>query len=347
MTEKKAMGLFAPSRIVFYILSILVFYLAVHYVGKLEDIKTLLLEMSPGWLFLAVACQMATYLFNALILYVLLDKKTGNASFFTLFKISIVTIFINQALPSGGLSGNGYVFNQLLKRKVEVSRAFRVLILESICYYIAMVLLLIFFYSWYRNSTVSINLIITYTVIGGCVFFIFLGMIMLAISNKRTVSFILNKFGRFGSIKRYMDKVSLSSLDKKSISLKFLLQKQKNSVLAIFFQLCLISCDIITAFAIIKGFHVLLPFNHVAFALLLSIVIGALPISPGSLITYEGAMTYFLTIFGSAIHAALIVTLLFRFLTFWLPMPIGLVLYKNLQKKSTTGYSTDLLDNYL
>lgn len=334
MTKKKAIGLFAPSRIVFYILSIFVFYLAVHYVGKLEDIKSLLLEMNPLWLFLAVSSQIATYLFNALILYVLLGKNIGNADFFALFKMSIVIIFINQTLPSGGLSGNGYVFNQLLKRKIQVARAFRVLILESMCYYVAMIMLLVAFYSWYLNFIVSINHLITYTVIGGLIFFIFLGAVVLVISNKHTVSFIMNKMGRFGLIKRYMDKVNLSSLiGKHSIGLNVLLSKKRDSLLAIFLQICVIGCDIITAFAIIKGFHVQLPFTHIAFALLLSIVIGSLPISPGSLITYEGAMTYFLTILGSPLHAALIVTLLFRFLTFWLPMPFGLFLYRNLQKR--------------
>ncbi len=334
MTIKNAIRLFTPSRIVFYILSIIVFYLAVHYVGKLKDIKTLLLEMNPVWLLLAVACQIATYVCNALILYILLDKKTGNAGFFTLFKMSIVTLFINQALPSGGLSGNGYVFNQFLKRKVEASRTFRLLILESICYYIGMLILLIVFYSWYLSSYAASNLIITYTAIGGCGFFIFLGAVVIAISNKHTVSFIFKKFGQFGPVKRYLDKVNLISLaGKESISLNTLLSKKRNFVLAVFYQLCLIGFDFITAFAIIKGFHVQVPFTHVAFAVLLAIVIGALPLSPGSLIAYEGAMTYFLTVLGSPVHAALIVTLLFRFFTFWLPMPIGLLLYKNLQKK--------------
>jgi uncharacterized protein (TIRG00374 family) len=131
-----------------------------------------------------------------------------------------------------------------------------------------------------------------------------------------------------------LEKVNLNALaGKQSISFNALLHKKKNSVLAVFFQLCLIGFDFITAFAIIKGFHVQVAFIHVAFAVLLAIVIGALPISPGSLIAYEGAMTYFLTVLGSPVHAALIVTLLFRFLTFWLPMPVGLFLYRNLQKK--------------
>jgi uncharacterized membrane protein YbhN (UPF0104 family) len=187
MNKRKSVGFFAPSRIVFYILSILVFYLAVHYVGKLEDIKTLLLKMNPLWLFLAVVSQLATYLFNALILYVLLDKNTGFAKLFSLFKMSIVIIFINQTLPSGGLSGNGYVFNQLLRRGVQVSHAFRVLILESMCYYVAMILSLMVFYSWYLSSELSSNHVISYTVIGGVVFFIFIGIFILIIINHQNL----------------------------------------------------------------------------------------------------------------------------------------------------------------
>lgn len=333
MTKPKEKGVFSAPRVVFYMLSILVFYLAVHYVGKLEDIKTLLIEMNPWWLFLAVISQIATYLFNALVLYVLLEKKTGNANFFTLFKMSIVIIFINQTLPSGGISGNGYVFNQFVKRKVGVSRVFRTLILESMSYYAAMILSLIFFYSWYLNSISPVDHVIHYTAVGGVVFFAFLTVVMLMISNQHTVSFIMNKLGRFGRFKRYMDNINLSSLvGKESLDFKRLFSKKKNSIWVVFLQLCLIACDIITAFSIIKGFHIQLPFTHVAFGLLLSMVIGALPLSPGSLITYEGAMTYFLTVLGSPVHAALVVTLLFRFFTFWLPIPIGLLFYRNLQR---------------
>jgi uncharacterized protein (TIRG00374 family) len=97
-------------------------------------------------------------------------------------------------------------------------------------------------------------------------------------------------------------------------------------------QLFFIMSDIVTVWALIKGFHVDMSFPLVAFGLLLSLVIGALPISPGSLIVYESAMTYFFTKLGAPVHAALIITLLYRFLTFWLPIPIGLLVYRNLQR---------------
>jgi len=44
-------------------------------------------------------------------------------------------------------------------------------------------------------------------------------------------------------------------------------------------------------------------------------------------------MTYFFTKLGAPIHAALIITLLYRFLTFWLSIPIGLLIYRSLQRR--------------
>jgi len=58
-------------------------------------------------------------------------------------------------------------------------------------------------------------------------------------------------------------------------------------------------------------------FAIITLGVLCSLIIGAQSISPGSLIVYESAMTYFFTKFGAPIHAALIITFLYRFLTFW------------------------------
>ncbi|WP_018617460.1 lysylphosphatidylglycerol synthase transmembrane domain-containing protein [Segetibacter koreensis] len=334
MTPKRRKTLFAPSRIVFYILSFIVFYLAVHYVGKLEDIEALLLQLSPGWLLVALGSQIATYVLNSLILHTLLPQQRGTINFGLLFKISVVIMFVNQALPTGGVSGNGYVFNQLVKRGVSASRAFTALVLESICYYIAFLMLLLIFYCWYLHYSLHANHVIIYTAIAGFVFYIFLGIVMIVISSTETISFVLNKLGRFGSIKRYIEKANLPSLkNEHEASMKEFVRNKKATVLAILLQLSIIFCDVITAYALLKGFHVGLAFSRIILGLLLSLVIGALPLSPGSLIAYESAMTYFYTTLGVPLHAALIVTLLYRFFTFWLPIPVGLLLYRNLQRK--------------
>jgi len=136
---------FTPSRIIFYVFCIIVFVLAIHYVGKLKDIEQLMLQMSPAWLFLAVSAQIITYLIYASILKLLLQEKAGTINFFLLFKLSIVIMFVNEVLPTGGISGDGYIFKQLVKRGVSRYNALTAMVLESISYYAAILILLLFF----------------------------------------------------------------------------------------------------------------------------------------------------------------------------------------------------------
>jgi len=324
---------FTPSRILFYIFSIIIFFISVHYIGKLKDIEKLMMQMDPAWLLMAVSAQIITYLIYASIIKLILNGKQGTTNFFLLFKLSIVIMFVNQVLPTGGISGDGYIFKQLIKRKVSRYSAFTTMVLESISYYAAILILLLVFYTWYLSEASKDVILITYTVILGFVFYVLLFALVLILSNGRNISFAMHKLERFGFIKRFIEKASLLSLQNVNEGTFKMLGRKKKAILqAIVLQLFIIMSDVITVFALIKGFHVAMSFPLVAFGLLLSLVIGALPISPGSLIVYEGAMTYFFTKLGAPVHAALIITLLYRFLTFWLPIPIGLLVYRNLQK---------------
>jgi len=324
---------FTPSRIIFYGFSIVVFYFAVHYIGKLKDIEKLMMQMDPVWLFLAVLAQLFTYLIYASIIKLLVKDKPGSTNFFLLFKLSIVIMFVNQVLPTGGISGDGYIFNQLVKRKVSRYNAFTAMVLESISYYAAILILLLIFYTWYLNEAKHDTILITYTVILGFVFYVLLFVLVLIISNGRNISFAMHRLEKFSFIKRLIEKASLLSLQNENEGTFKMVGRKKRAILqTIILQLFVIMSDIVTVWALIKGFHVDMSFPLVAFGLLLSLVIGALPISPGSLIVYESAMTYFFTKLGAPVHAALIITLLYRFLTFWLPIPIGLLVYRNLQR---------------
>jgi uncharacterized membrane protein YbhN (UPF0104 family) len=129
MAKENQNTLFTPSRILFYVFSIIIFCLAVHYIGKLKDIEKLVRQMSPAWLLLAVSAQIITYLLYASVLKLLLREKPGETNFFLLFKLSIVIMFVNQVLPTGGISGDGYIFKQLIKRKVTRYNAFTSMVL--------------------------------------------------------------------------------------------------------------------------------------------------------------------------------------------------------------------------
>lgn len=325
-------AVFSPARVLFYVFSLLVFYLSVRYIGKLKDIRLLLAQMSAAWFILAVAAQVATYWLNVLILQTLLGGRAGKAGFPTLFKLSIVILFVNQALPSGGISGNGYLFRQLVKRKVPIRQVYQALVLESITYYFAFLLLLTGLYTWYRQQSEYTPPAMGYTVLMGLVFFSCLAGLMLIISKQRTISYLLPKLNHIRWLKRYITNSGLLTLSKGNRSnWKDLFTNKPAIGRAVLLQMGILSFDAITVFAIVHGFHVSLHPALILFGLLLSLVIGSLPVSPGALIAYESAMTYFYTILGLPLHAALVVTLLFRFFSFWLPIPVGLVLYRQLR----------------
>lgn len=339
--KKKTQSIISPSRLLFYGFSLLVFYLAMRYMGKLKDIRNLLAQMDPFWILLIFCLQLATYIFYALILQTLLfsNGRSHIIKFVVFLKMAIVLLFVNQTLPSGGISGNGYLLNQLVRRKVNALLAFKALIMESISYYIAFISGLSLAYLLFRFSkyhSIIHTAVIPYITITGIIFFMALGGIMLLLNNRKMMILMIRKISRFRLLRKYIEKLKLPIYQSGSEN-----QNQDSINLHSVFtaaglQLCIITCDIITASCLLWAFHIHLSPVLLIIDIFMAMVIGALPLSPGSLIIYESAMTYFLTLLSVPLYAAMIVTLMYRFITFWLPIPIGLLLYRNLQRKVVT-----------
>lgn len=339
MKEKKKRG-FTSSRLLFYGLSLLVFYLAMRYMGQLKDIRNLLSQMNPFWIGLIFCLQTATYIFYALVLGALLfdRNKSHTIRFVTLFKMAIVLLFVNQTLPSGGISGNGYLLHQLVKRKVNGILAFKALIMESVSYYIAFISVLSCAYLSFRFSkfhTVINSTVIPYITIIGIIFFLALGIIMLLLNNRRIMILVLRKLNHFRFLHRHLQELHLPAYRSRGRRRKRVSINPASVLIAAGYQLCIIACDIATVFCLLSAFHFYLPVVLLVLGVLMSMVVGALPSSPGSLIVYESAMTYFLMLLTVPMHVAMAVTLLYRFITFWLPIPIGVLFCRNLQKEVT------------
>ncbi|WP_184657747.1 lysylphosphatidylglycerol synthase domain-containing protein [Pedobacter cryoconitis] len=190
---------------------------------------------------LTLGAQIGTYLLNAFIMKNLINKYPGSTGLYLLFKMSIVIMFVNQALPTGGLSGNGYLFNQLVKRNVSRQIAFTALVLETISYYAAIMLLLLVFYGWYLLFEIHVTSVINYAVLLGFIFYITLTILVLVLSKIRTISFVLRKLGKFGWIKRYIKKAGLFSLKNDNEGISQMLRKNKKAILnTILLQLMII-----------------------------------------------------------------------------------------------------------
>jgi len=141
---------FHNAQLLFYLLAIVVFAISVKYAGTLHNINRLITGMQPAYLFLVILLQTATYALSAALFQTLLGTESRRLSSRTLFKTSIVMLFINQTLPSGGISGYSYLFGLLRKRLVPPWKAFSTVLLESLTYYAA------FCFSWVCRSVFTI-----------------------------------------------------------------------------------------------------------------------------------------------------------------------------------------------
>jgi len=103
--------------------------------------------------------------------------------------------------------------------------------------------------------------------------------------------------------------------------------------MAIILQFCIFMSDAFTIFSLFKGLGITVTILEVSTGFILTKIISILPFLPGALILYEGSMTFFFSRMGINLGTAVVVTLLYRALSFWLPILLGFFLYRKLQLK--------------
>lgn len=328
------------SNIVFFILCCIVMYVLVRNIAEIKTIKSLFRQVDPWWMTAALVAQALTYVATAALYHVLLDKVKDKTtiSMWHMFKMSIVIVFINQVVPSGGLGGNGFLFNELSKNDVPSKKAFFAIIMECLCLYVAMTVLLIVVPAWYLIHFHTLPHLFFIAIIYGFAFYAVLAVVMTIVSRKETAEYLIKKLSRFRFIRHYLDEVTFSPqgtfTEYGAKGPWGIFKKYPKEIIGVVAgHLTVFLADAFTIFALSKGLELHLSVIVILLGLLLSNIIAALPISPGALLLFEGAMTFFYTAMGVPFQAALVITLLYRVLSFWLPVIIGLLLYKQVQTK--------------
>lgn len=337
-TAAKEQGLpFSKSKIYFYVFVILIFCFVVYYFAEIKGDIKLFIKVNPAWLALALAAQFATYLFNSIIGRALLRTFAPRTRIRIreLFQASIVTLFINQTIPSVNLSGSIYFFNFLKKRGVTEQGAFSLLFLELLTFYTAVVglILILLFTCLFLKG---IPLYFTFIFLAGILAFVLFAILIGLLGRGKTVDVLLKKLSRIRFLKKSIHKFKTIPFD----GVKNPWQVYRAHPLLVFvttiFHSCVFLSDSLTLFALFHGLGVEIPFLSVFAGFILTKIISLLPFTPGALILYEGSMTFFFVHFGVPVAVAAVVTLLYRALSFWLPIPVGFFLYRRLQSSSET-----------
>jgi len=322
--------------ILFYIIAFLLVIFCIRYFGTIDSNIRLFRQVRPIWLLVALVAQAGTYFFNALAFKVLLRIYTQKVIFSVkeLFEISVVSLFFNQTIPSAGWSGKAFFSKELIKKGIPPEESISLMFIELMTFYMAMVILicLMFFVGIFFDFPEFFFLIFLL----GIFAFSILGTFMVIASKKKVLDYLFNKIRKIGFIrqqlKKYETMLDDSETERAKNLLKVIFNQKKLFSAAIACSIGVVICDSLTIFALFFGFGIPVNFIVVIVGYILTQIVTLVPILPGALLVFEGGMTFFFTNLGIPIEAAATVTLLYRCLSFWLPIPFGFVLLKKLQK---------------
>lgn len=290
------------------------------------------------WLLAAMFAQLLTYFFTAIIYRLFLNafnvEKLPNIM--ELYKVSVISLFFNQTIPSAGISGNNFLYNFLEKKNIEVSVIISLILTELLSFYIVIEIIIVVFLI--LSFILKLPIVFHTVFLAGLLIYLMFGVAVFLVSTTKSFDILQKKLGKIKSIKKFFDRLTADFKKQKTDAeliqlIIFKKEKARTVFTVLLFQLIVFATDAFTILFLFYGLGSTVCFFFVALALIGSKIISVLPFSPGALILYESSMTYFLVSLGIPLGTSVIVTLVYRLLSFWLPIPVGLILYRQWSSK--------------
>ena len=323
-------------KLIFYLVTIAAIVLVYLKFSELRLIQEFFHGSNGGYLALVVGIQFFIFLFQAINYHVILTMKGLVVPIRELFPVSFVIQFISQAIPTAGISGQVFLIQYLKKYGFTLAEGIGRAILELATLYVAYLL----------YFAISVSLLFhrnVFTQEPRFMFFIYAFLmfalvcaIIVVLSQKKDHSSFRWILDRIGAIFKKGGIAELEMIKEQFHETLgwYNLKLQKWAFLqACFWQAVLLLCHVMTLYVIAISLGHPIPLVACFVAFTFSKFLSMVSIIPGAPGVFEGAMTLILISFGVDKSVALAATLLTRAFTFWLPMPIGWLLYGRYLRK--------------
>jgi Mg2+-importing ATPase len=268
----------------------------------------------PAWLVVALLLQAATYGAQANLWRLVLGRSGERQSFGGLLRLSLAELFVDQALPSASVSGALFVADSLARRGVRRAAIAMAILTDLMAFYVAYILALggacvVLARDGLLSATAAHFAIAFVGVCAGlCAALVWLV--------RRGVPATLPVVGRSHRLRAVLDLLHASDVG--AALRPFAL------VAPVVLQLSVFLLDAATFGVLAASVGASLA-PHVFFAAyMFASLARTVSILPGGLGTFEAVATGALALAGVPVPEALVATLLFRALSFWLPMLPGL-----------------------
>ncbi|MEK7583172.1 MAG: lysylphosphatidylglycerol synthase transmembrane domain-containing protein [Patescibacteria group bacterium] len=336
-------------QLLFYgvtIAAILLLYLKF---SELKLIQQLFRQSNWYYLIGVVIIQILFFVAQAANYRAVLQIKELTLSIRELFPIGYVVQFISQAIPTAGISGQIFFIYYLRKYGLSIAEGIGRAILELASLYVGYaVLFIISVVLLFRKDVFQHEPRFVFFIYAFLLFFLIIGLIV-SLSQKRhratRFHWIAKRISGYFKTTKLFDNawmqglangdyfVTVTEQFRETLGWKHLKNFKGTFALACVWQVVMLFSHVLTLYLISFALGHPIPFAACFVAFTFSKFLSMISVVPGAPGVFEGAMTLILITFGVDKSVALAATLLLRAFTFWLPMPIGWILYGRYLKK--------------
>lgn len=273
-------------------------------------------QAEPAWLALATALQALTYLAQAGVWGVVLARAGERASLWHLYRMSVAKLFVDQAIPSAGVSGTVLIVRGLLARGVARGPVMACVVVETVTNFSAFILALL----------LALGLAAGFGEAAAVVWGAAAAFTLFALGAIALLAWLSR--GRRLRVPALLARLPgvTALLDALADAPPSLAHRPRILAEATLLNFAIHLLDAGTLWALLRSVGESVPVVAVFVAFMLSTLARTVGVVPGGLGTFEAGAIGGLALGGVPTGAALAATLLFRGLSFWVPLLPGLLL---------------------
>ncbi len=295
--------------------------MAVLHFSEQRELLRIAEKAQPWWLAVAILLQAATYLAQGQTWRMVAQAGGVTVPLSVAYRLSLAQLFVSQALPSAGISGTVVVARALERRGVSRAVVMAAVLIDGISYYGGYVLVVL----------VALLIAVVKGVVSPLI--VTVALFLLALSVMLS-SAALGLAGRAHAIPMWLRRVPLLStvLSLVGEADPSLVRRVRIIFNSILLHVAIVLLDVATMWILIRSLGEVAPIVNVYSSFIASTLLRTISIVPGGLGVFEAASVVTLQRAGISLPVALAATLLFRGVSFWLPMAPGIYFSRALSK---------------
>lgn len=326
-------------RWIFWILAVIFVWLVVSRFTELEKLLQTLAGGRWQWVVVAAALQLAYYSTYSLLYQCAFDTVEVRSRARDLLPVMFASVFMNLAAPMGGTSGSMLFIDDARRRGESPGRAaagaLLVLAADFSAFLVILVAGMVYLFVVHTLKLYEvISAIILLVLIGGMVAVLVSGLWRPDLLHlwMRSVQNIANRIGAvFGKPALLAENwATKNAAEYIEASLAISARPQLlGRTLGVAFLAHVV--DLLSLLAVFLAFHQAVSIGVLVAGYAMMILFWIVSITPQGVGVVEGVMPLVFTSLGVPANQAVVITLAFRGLTFWIPFLIGFVLLRRLR----------------